>query len=384
MDALFEPISGATAIGAATDARAWLAALAEVETALARAAVRAGRLELPVALEIGAAAEALARTDPAELGQAAVAGGNPVIPFVDRLRDEVTRRAGAEVAAGVHLGATSQDVLDTAMMLVAARGLGVLTAGLADCADTCAALARQHRDTAMAGRTLLQQAVPTTFGAVAAGWGTGLDRALARLSSVREALPVQYAGATGTLAAVHPDGPAIRAALADELGLADPGGPWHTERSRVTELAGALGTAAAALGKAAGDIVLLAQTEIGELREATPGGSSSMPHKQNPIAAITARAAAMSAPGLVATLLAAGSPELQRGAGSWHAEWPALTRLLQATGGAASRLRTSLVGLYVEVDAMERNRPPRNGADDGVYLAAAGATVDEYLSGRRR
>jgi 3-carboxy-cis,cis-muconate cycloisomerase len=381
MDALFEPIFGATAIGAATDARAWLAALAEVETALARAAVRAGRLDLPAALEIGAAAEALARTDPAELGQAALAGGNPVIPFVTRLREAVGNRAGAEAAAGVHLGATSQDVLDTAMMLVAHRGLGVITAGLADCADTCAALARQHRETAMAGRTLLQRAVPTTFGAVAAGWGVGLDRALARLSAVRDTLAVQYGGAAGTLAAVHPDGPAIRAALADELGLADPGGTWHTERSRITDLAGTLGTAAAALGKVAGDIVLLAQTEVGEVREAAPGGSSAMPHKQNPIAAITARAATISAPGLVATLLSAGSPELQRGAGAWHAEWPALTRLLQATGGAASRLSTSLVGLHVETAAMERNL---GGVDDPVPVEAAAAAVDEYLSGRRR
>ena len=157
MDALFEPLFGATAVGAATDSAAWVAALAQVETALARACVGVGLLDLPTALDIGAAAEAVARIDPGELGQAAVAGGNPVIPFVARLREEVRGRAGEQAAAGVHLGATSQDVLDTAMMLIASRGLGVITALIGDCADTCAALAREHRDTAMTGRTLLQR-----------------------------------------------------------------------------------------------------------------------------------------------------------------------------------------------------------------------------------
>ena len=298
MDPLFAPLFGATAVSTATDGRAWLGALCEVETALARACARAGLIDTVTALEIAAVAAELGRGDPADLGRAAVAGGNPVIPLVTRLRRGVAERVDDDAAAAVHLGATSQDILDTAMMLVAQRATGVVLAGLRDCADAAAALAREHRATPMAGRTLLQQAVPTTFGALAAVWGAGLDRAGTSLAAARDGLAVQLGGAAGTLAPLHPHGPAVRAALADELGLADPHGVWHTERTRIAELAGALGgIAVAAIGKVAGDLVLLAQTEIGEVHEAAPGGSSAMAHKQNPIAAVTARAGAARAPG---------------------------------------------------------------------------------------
>ncbi|HEV7203529.1 MAG TPA: 3-carboxy-cis,cis-muconate cycloisomerase [Jatrophihabitans sp.] len=378
MSVLFDPVFGMTAVDAAVDDRAWLAALCEVETALARACARAGLVDLGTALEIGAAADALARRDPAELGRAAQADGNPVIPLVRELRAAVGERAGEEAADAVHLGATSQDILDTAAMLITSRALGVIGADLGDAADHAAALARAHRDTAMTGRTLLQHAVPTTFGALAAGWGAGLDHARARLDAVRSELPIQYGGAAGTLAAVHPHGFDIVAALADELDLREPAGVWHAERSVVAELAGALGTASVALGKPATDIVLLAQTELGELRESSPGGSSAMAHKRNPIAAITARAAAAQAPGLVATLLASGAQELQRGAGGWHAEWQPLTALLRCVGGAASRLRASLAGLEVDPAAMARNL----GADE-PEVGHAGDLVDRYLDRRR-
>ena len=374
---LFDPLFGRTAVDAALDDRAWLAALCEVETALARAGVHAGVVALPAALEIGAAAAELARADPAAPGARAVAGGNPVIPLVESLREAVRTRAGDTAAAAVHLGATSQDVLDTAAMLVASRALGVIGADLADAAGRCAGLARAHRDTPVAGRTLLQRAVPTTFGALAAVWGSGLDRAGAGLVRARAALPVQFGGAAGTLAPLHPRGLDVAAALAGELGLQVPDGVWHAERTVVTDLAGALGTAAAAIGKVAGDVVLLSQTELGELREAAPGGSSAMPHKQNPIAAVTARAGATQAPGLVAAVLAAASPELQRGAGTWHAEWTPLAALLRTVGGAASRLRASLTGLVVDDAAMLRNL-------DGTELdlGHAGDLVDRYLKGR--
>ena len=177
----------------------------------------------------------------------------------------------------------------------------------------------------------------------------------------------------------HPHGPAVRAAFAAELGLADPGTVWHTERSRIAELAGALGATSGVLGKIATDVVLLAQTELGEVREAPSGGSSTMAHKQNPIAAVTARAGAAQAPGLVATLLAAMPGELQRGAGPWHAEWPALTALLNTTGGAADRLATSLAGLQVDEDALARNLPGGN-----TDVGHAGDLVDHYLAGRPR
>jgi 3-carboxy-cis,cis-muconate cycloisomerase len=232
----------------------------------------------------------------------------------------------------------------------------------------------------MAGRTLLQLAAPTTFGALAAGWGSALDRGRARLSELRSTLPVQLGGAVGTLSVLHPNGLDVLAAFAEELGLAAPAAPWHTDRTTITELAGALGTSAAAVAKVAGDLVMLAQSEIAEVQEARPGGSSAMAHKQNPIAAITARAAAAQAPGLVATVFAAAAPELQRGAGPWHAEWPALTGLLRATGGAAARLRDSLTGLRVDAAAMASNLAALG---DGSGTGHSGEFVDRYLAGRR-
>ncbi len=382
MDPLFAPVFGATAVSTATDSRAWLGALCEVETALARACARAGLIETVTALEIAAVADELGRGDPAELGRDAVAGGNPVIALVARLRRAVAARAGDDAAAAVHLGATSQDIIDTAMMLVAQRATGVITAGLGACADAAATMAGEHRDTPMAGRTLLQQGVATSFGALAAVWGAGLDRAGARLADVRATLPVQLGGAAGTLAPLYPHGPAVRAALADELGLADPHAVWHTERTRIAELAGALGGASVAIGKVAGDLVLLAQTEIGEVREAAPGGSSAMAHKQNPVAAVTARAGAARAPGLVATLLTAGAHELQRAAGPWHAEWPTLTELLTAVGGATSRLGDALRGLQIDPSAMAGNLALLAGYVDVTNLGHASDLVDDYLSGR--
>jgi len=384
VDELLGPLFGMSAVVAVTDDRALLAALCEVETSLARAMERAGLIELPVALEIAAACETARSLDPAELGRHAVPGGNPVIPLVATLRALVTERAGEAAAAAVHRGATSQDVLDTALMLVAQRALDVLLADLAGCASACAALARAHRLTPMAGRTLLQLAAPTTFGALAAGWGAGLDRVVGTLRRVRDGLPVQLGGAVGTLAGWHPHGFAVVAAFADELGLAEPSLPWHAERSVLTELAGALGSAAAAVAKPAGDIVLLAQQELGEVREAAPGGSSAMPHKANPVAAITARAAAAQAPGLVANLLAAAAPELQRGAGPWHAEWPSLVALLRATGGGAARLRDSLTGLHVDTAAMARNLDRLADVLVTSELGHAGDLVDHYLGGRRQ
>jgi 3-carboxy-cis,cis-muconate cycloisomerase len=389
VSALWDPVFGATAVGAELDDRAWLRALCDAEAALAHACAAAGVIDPAAAAEVAVACAQASGTDiqatggsrpaaidPAELGRLAADGGNPVIPLVRLLRERAP-------AAAVHRGATSQDILDTAAMLVAHRALGVVLADLTGAADAAAGLAARHRDTPMAGRTLLQQAVPTTFGAVAAGWGAGLDRAAGWLARVRAGtLAVQLGGAAGTLAALHPHGPAVLAAFAERTGLAEPDGVWHTERTRVAELAGALGAACGAAGKAATDVVLLAQTELGEVREAAGGGSSSMPHKHNPVAAVTARAAAAQAPGLVATLLAAMPGELQRGAGPWHAEWEPLTALLRATGGAAARLRDCLGGLVVDAAAMARNvaAGPAAGGDPGH----APDLVDRYLTRRPR
>jgi len=349
MSTLWDPIFGADRVAVEVDDRAWVRAMLQAEAGLARAAASAGLVEKAAAEAVAIACIDADWVTLESLGVDAAAGGNPVIPLVQRLRS----RVGPANEDAVHVGATSQDIIDTAGMLVSRGAVGVIVADLSGAADAAAQLAREHRDTPMAARTLLQQAAPTTFGAVAAGWGTGLDRAVARLSTVEFA--AQLGGAAGTLAAVYPHGPAVRRAFARELDLTDPEGVWHTERTRIAELAGALATAAGAAGKVATDVVLLAQTEVGEVHEAVPGGSSSLPHKQNPVAAVTARAAAAQTPGLAATVYTAMAGEQQRAAGAWHAEWPALTALLRWTGGTAARLRQCLEGLSVDVEAMHQN-----------------------------
>ena len=270
----------------------------------------------------------------------------------------------------MHPGATSQDVLDTAAMLLTGWAGEILLDDLRGAADAAAGLAAAHRDTPTTARTLGQQALPTTFGLVAAGWCAGLDRARTGLAAVLRGLPVQLGGPAGTLDGLPLP---VAADLAAGLGLADPGVPWHTERTRVGELAGALGVAAGACAKPATDVVLLAGTELGEVSEAAPGDSSSMPHKRNPIAAVTARAAARRAPGLVAVLLAAMDGEHQRAAGAWHSEWETLADLLRATGGAAARLRVSLEGLAVHPDRMVAGPPD---------VGRAPELVDRILGGR--
>jgi 3-carboxy-cis,cis-muconate cycloisomerase len=377
---LWDPIFGATAVAATTSDRSWLRAMCDVESALARACATTGFIDRSAADSIGSACADMAGADPADIGRRGAADGNPVIPLVHDLRARVEDAAGAKAAAGVHLGATSQDILDTAAMLVARAALDVILPAIGEAADSCERLARTHRSTPMSGRTLMQQALPTTFGAVAAGWGEGLDRAVILLRSARAQLAVQLGGATGTMAAWYPDGPAVRAAFAAELALGDPGGVWHAERSRVAALATTLAITCGCLAKVATDVVLLSQTELGEVRESVGGGSSSMPHKHNPVAAITARAAAAQASGLAATVLAAMPGELQRAAGAWHAEWQPLTSLLETTGGAAARVAESLSGLQVDAVSMARHLAVGKEPDD----AAPGAQeiVDAYLSRR--
>lgn len=368
--AVFDPLFGADRVAARLDDSSWIAALVAVEVALSHAAAEHGIVPAEHADRIEAAAATL-DVDPGALGRAAVEGGNPVIPLVRLLRT-----AAGAAGGSVHPGATSQDVMDTAAVLLAGWAGEIVLDDLRGAADAAAALAAAHRDTPMIARTLGQQALPTTFGLVAAGWCAGLDRARIRLGLVLDALPVQFGGAAGTLAALHPHGPAVAASLARRLRL-DDAAPWHTERTRIGELAGALAVAAGACAKPAVDVVLLAGSELGEVSEAAPGDSSSMPHKRNPIAAVTARAAARRAPGLAAVLLAAADHEHQRAAGAWHAEWQTLGDLLRATGGAASRLRASLDGLAVHPDRMATNLAPAD-PDPGH----APALVDRLLAER--
>jgi 3-carboxy-cis,cis-muconate cycloisomerase len=350
---LFDGVLARGPVLEAVSDHAWLGAMLDVEAALARANALAGLISTESAEAIGRACRA-DDYDLAALGREAAAAGNPVVPLVAAIR----RLVGGTAADAVHLGATSQDVLDTAGSLVARSALDLLLSDLGGASGAAAALADGHRGTLMAGRTLLQQALPITFGLKAAGWMAGLDAAMARLEEVSEArLAVQLGGAAGTLAALDGHGLKVLAHLAEELGLAEPALAWHTERTRVAELAGALGEAAGAVGKPARDVILLAQTEVGEVREGTPGrgGSSTLPHKQNPVAAVSALACAIRAPGLVSTLLVAMVQEHERAAGAWHAEWFPLRELLISVGSAAAWLRDCLEHLRVDRERMRAN-----------------------------
>ena len=342
---------------------AWLQAMLDAEAGLARALERAGLAPAGSGTAVTEVAQA-ANFDPGELGELAALTGNPV-PALARA---LARRVPQSAASAVHQGATSQDIVDTAAMLLAKRASEVMLADLARAAAATAGLAGEHRATIMIGRTLLQQAVPVTFGLVAAGWLTSLDEARAGLAAVRsQRLAVQFGGAAGTLASLGDDGPRVVALLAEELGLAQPVLPWHTDRLRIIDLAAALARVTAALGKIARDVTLLAQTEIGEVSEgagdagprdaASPrrGGSSAMPHKHNPVAAIAILGCTKQAPGLLATLVACAEQELQRAAGAWHAEWEPLTALLRLTGSAASWAAELTSGLVVDAPRMAAN-----------------------------
>jgi 3-carboxy-cis,cis-muconate cycloisomerase len=319
---------------------AWLAAMLDAERALANATGDAQAADAcrPELYDIGRLCDE-GRTD-----------GNPVVPLARALRER---------APDAHRGATSQDILDTAAMLVARNARELVLGELDGASATCASLAERHRSTPMAARTLLQQAAPITFGLKAAGWLVALVEARRRLAGVE--LQVQLGGPVGTL------NPGLASQVAAALGLAEPILPWHVHRGPVAELAAALDAAAAACAKVGLDIVLLAQTEIGEVSEAVAGTSSSMPHKRNPAAAVLARACAR----LVhanAGVLTAGNYEHERAAGAWQAEWPALTAALAFAGGAAAAARRSLEGLEVHADRMWENIAvePLAGQDGGV------------------
>ncbi|MFV2125108.1 3-carboxy-cis,cis-muconate cycloisomerase [Micromonospora sp. LOL_013] len=355
---LFDSLLAAGEVRAAVDDRAWLHAMLDAEAALARAQASCGSVPAAAAEAITATARDH-RFDPAAIGAGATSAGNPVVPLVAALRAAV----GPDTARYVHAGATSQDILDTAAMLVVRRALGPMLDDVRRAASAAARLAETHRDTLLPARTLLQQALPTTFGLVAAGWLTALDTAVRRLSTARDEVPaVQLGGAAGTLAAFGADGPALVDRLAAELDLAAPQLPWHTDRSRLADLAGVLGGTAGSISKIARDVTLHAQTEVAELAEERSGGSSTLPHKRNPVAAVTAVACAGQVPGLVATLLAAMAQEHQRAAGGWHAEWRALRNLLESVGSAAYWLRTCLEGLRVDAVRMRANLDLTGGA----------------------
>src|SRR4051812_8306664 len=324
----------------------------DFEAALARAQAAAGVVPAAAAEAISRTCAALGfRPDPEELSAQGRATANPAEPLVRALRAAV----GGEAAGFVHHGATSQDVVDTAAMLVSRSALRLVRGQLDLACRRCAALADAHRATPMAARTLLQQAVPTTFGLVAAGWLVALLDARDGLGdAARDALVVQLGGAAGTLSALGPEPLEVVAGLARELGLGEPALPWHTDRSRVVRLAAALEQTAGAAAKVALDVVLLSQTEVAEVAE-PGGGSSTMPHKRNPAGSVRTRAAARQVRGHVAVLRECQEQELQRAAGGWQAEWSALSGALALTGGTVASLAAALDGLQVDEVRMRRN-----------------------------
>src|SRR2546422_2363672 len=379
-DALFGPSLSTDLMLATVSDRAWVQAMLDVEAALARAEARIGLIP-PTAAD-GIAGHCLVdEFDVAQLGRAAIRSANPVIPLVNALRAAVPYDA----APYVHHGATSQDVLDTAMMLIARRGLELVLEDLERAAAAAATLADRHRATVMAARTLLQQALPTTFGLKAAGWLVAIVEArsvLARVAQTR--LAVQFGGAAGTMAALSDRGLDVSRELAAELTLAEPTVPWHTARGRVVEVATALAIAAGVAGKVALDIVLLAQTEVGEGSESTVAGrgsSSALPQKHNPGDAIEILAAVRGINAQVAVPLGAVGQEHERASGAWQAEWPAFAETLRLAGGAASRLASLLAGLQVDPERMRRNLDQSGGSIMAEHVGMMlGERVDPVMA----
>lgn len=377
---------------ATTGDSAFLQAMLDAEAALTRAQSACGLAPADAGRAVTETADA-DRFDVRDLALRARSGGNPVIPLVA----DLTAAVPEDARPYVHRGATSQDILDTAAMLVASRTLATVLEDLERAAGEVARHATTHRDTQMAGRTLTQHAVPTTFGLKAAGWRALILDARDRLTAVRASLPAQLGGAAGTLAAFSAfsapsvaqedaDGQgeadllALVAAYARELGLAEPALPWHTLRTPIADLAGALAFTAGALGKMAADVLTLSRTEIGEVEEEEWGGSSALPHKANPVHATLIAAAARRALGLAATLYGSLTAEDERPAGAWHAEWEPLRDLLRLVGGAARDGAALAAGLRVVPYAMRENLQ----LTDGLIVSERLAAVFAGRIGRTR
>lgn len=389
---LTTPLSAGSEAESATGDAALLRAMLDAESALVRALAEVG-------LAPGSAADAVewvtadvSGFDLRSIALRARAGGNPVIPLVADLTARVRER-DAEAAEFVHRGATSQDIVDTAWMLVAERTRRVLLADLDATAATLAALARRHRDTVMAGRTLTQHAVPTTFGLKAAGWRALVLDARDRLAAVR--LPAQLGGAAGTLAAFSAEageaagtsagddvGLRVSAAYAGILGLAEPVLPWHVLRTPVADLGAALAFTAGALGKIAEDVLILSRTEIAELAEGSGGGSSAMPHKANPVTATLIASAARQVPALAGVLVSSLAAGDERPPGAWHAEWLPLRDAMRLTGGAASAARGLVADLRVDAERMRANLAITGGLVATERLVAAYAPLIGHAEAR--
>ena len=369
---LLNPLFGDATVGEQLSDRARVQAMLDVEAALADVQADLDIIPRTAVAPIRAAAQA----DRYDLNAIAAEGaidGILTIPLIRHLTKQV-RTIDSGAARYVHWGATSQDIMDTALVLQLQRAMPPMLALLDRAAAAAAAHARRHIDTVMAGRTWLQQSTPVTFGLKAAGGLDALDRQRAALAIALDNTRVlQFGGASGTLAALGEQGVAVAERLASRLNLIAPDIPWHAHRDRLARFGCALGVTCGTLGKIARDVALLAQTEVGEATEGKGGRSSAMPHKQNPVGASVALAAAVSAPGLVATLLVAMPQEHERGLGGWQAEWETLPELVLLTAGASRAVATLLEELVVNETRMRENLLMTRGliASEAVAMALA-------------
>lgn len=365
---IFDPLFGDPAVDALLSDASLVAAMLRVEVALAKTQAAIGIIPERAVDAIEQSANNVEGYDLAALATEAAQAGNLAIPLVRYLTGRVAR-IDADSARYVHWGATSQDIIDTAMVLQLRDAVAIVIASIERASDAAALLAERHATTVMAGRSWLQHATPITFGLKAAGWMCALDRARAQVqSALARARVLQLGGASGTLAAFGDRGLDVARAMAAELALAMPELPWHASRDRVATLACALGVATGAMGKIARDISLLAQTEVAEAFEAAAngrGGSSTMPQKRNPVGASVVLAASLRVPGLVATVLAAMPQEHERALGGWQAEWETIPALVRLAGGAARHTAEMLGGLEVDAARMRANV----GLARGVSLA---------------
>ena len=387
---LLSPVSAGTAASRLTSDYQFIQAMLDVELEWTRVLAGAGRVPADAVPAVEQASRA-DLYDAAGLAERAQGGGNPVIPLLADLRAE-TKKHNPAAASAIHQGATSQDILDSAMMLMARRTLAGIVTDLKSAAAALARQAEEHRGTITVARTLTQHSLPSTFGLKAANWLSGVAQAGVRLEQVAGELPLQWGGAAGTMAALtelanRPASPAattaaesegsagtaagsaapnndggalaLAARLAERLGLADPVAPWQTNRLPVTALAAALADVLAAAGKVANDVLLLSRPELGEVSEPAAegrGGSSAMPQKQNPVLSVLIRSAALAGPGHLAQIQAAAAGAIdERPDGSWHVEWQALRQLLRLAGGAAAKLAELAEGLVVQPERMRRN-----------------------------
>ncbi len=357
--------------------RAQLQAMLDVEAALAEAEAAAGVVPTSCVAPIRAAANA-DLYDRTQIADEAAGAGNAVIPVVRHLTARVAA-ADPDAARYVHWGATSQDILDTGLVLQLRAAAPAISGHLRRAERAAAGLARRYADATMAGRTWLQQATPITFGLKAAGWTDALGRTRREVeTAVDRALVLQLGGAAGTLAALGARGLAVTDALAARLGLQPAATPWHAHRDRFVHLGCALGVAAGAAGKIARDVSLLAQTEVGEVAERAVrgrGGSSTMPQKRNPVSASVALAAAGRTPGLVAALLGAMVQEHERGLGGWQVEWDVLPELVLVTAGGTRATAEALETLSVDTGRMRANLAATGGGllAEAVAMALAEA-----------